>query len=246
MPQFIPILVFLNYVLFSPSPRKNQQQEKPHFCYKFPPDIFPASMAVPSSPLFTVDGAVLDQRGRLKSVAYETWLYIGLGGVAHRPPPFCQKNQWWFVWPVFVFFWGDGFLRTFWRCQNWQAFDYEGIHMVKKDSDHQDVLDVFFFRWNWPQFKTGVFKVNRQKSAETWDASKQLWIGCPKKHGDLILSGSSQRYFLIFTLGNWSNLTNIFRNGLSWHHLVAIFMVISSWNGSIDWIWSGGASDIFL
>lgn len=76
MPQFIRILVFLNYlyVLFSPSPRTNQQEE-PHFCYKFSPDIFPASMAVPSSPLFTVDGAVLDQRGRLKSVAYETWLH---------------------------------------------------------------------------------------------------------------------------------------------------------------------------
>eukprot|EP00434_Breviolum_minutum_P015985 symbB.v1.2.014092.t1/scaffold1014.1/size144222/5 len=52
----------------------DQWQEEPHFCYKFPPDIFPASMAVPSSPLFTVDGAVLDQRGRLKSVAYAGFL----------------------------------------------------------------------------------------------------------------------------------------------------------------------------
>lgn len=113
-------------------------------------------MAVPSSPLFTVDGAVLDQRGKLKSVAYETWL--------HTTPA--------------------------------------------------------------PQFKTGVFKVNQQKTAKTWDASKQLWIGCLKEYGNLILSGSSQRYLLIFTLGNWSNLTNIFEVG--WHHLVAIFMVTSS------------------
>ena len=79
MPQFMPTLVFLNYVLFSPSPRKINNRKNHTFVGKFPPDIFPASMAVPSSPLFTVDGAVLDQRGRLKSVAYETWLLDWVG-----------------------------------------------------------------------------------------------------------------------------------------------------------------------
>ena len=159
-------------------------------------------------------------------------------------PPLCQKKSMVICLASFCIFWGDGFLENFEDAKTGRLLSRRDLFGKKGFRPTKMSLRCFFFRWNWPQFKTGVFKVNRKYELKhemppnnsELDVQKSIaissWVVLPKD------------IFLIFTLGNWSNLRNIFEVG--WHHLVAIFMMISSWNGSIDWIWSGGASDVLL
>lgn len=240
MPQFIRILVFLNYlyVLFSPSPRTNQQQEEPHFLLQVFTWHFPSFHG----------GAIKSALHRGWGCTGSTWQIeiCGLWNLAPRlgwvvlnidHPPLCQKKSMVICQASFcIFFWGwisRNILKMPKLAGFWVWRDLYG----KKDSDHQNVLDVFFFRWNWPQFKTGVFKVNRKNQLKhemspnnsELDVQKSMaissWVVLPKD------------IFLISTLGNWSNLTSIFRNGLKPPSCNLYGDKFMKWINWLDLIW---------
>lgn len=78
--------------------------------------------------------------------------------------------------------------------------------MAKKDSDHQDFLDLACHFGNFPRgvlfsggidpsSKQGCLNVNRKNQLKHEMPPNNSELDVQKKHGDLILSGSSQRYF---------------------------------------------------
>ena len=157
MPQFIPTLVFLNYlyVLFSPSPRKINNRKNPTFVTSFHLTFSQLPWRchqVRSSPWM---GPYWINVADWNLWPMKPGFSIGLGGVKHRPPGgLVPKKSNGDLSGQFLYFLGGWIFRKFWRCQNWQAFDYEGIYMTKKDSDHQDVLDLACHFGNFPR---GVF-----------------------------------------------------------------------------------------